>query len=75
MSKFMKLSRVEMKNVMGGVAQCTLTVSGPNYSNPQTIATSASNSSEANDRCVALIMDPGNGVYHCGYSCGGGNPS
>ena len=68
-----KLSRTEMKNIMAGSGGvCTITTSGPNYSNPQTRTIVFSNgnaSTGANNYCVNLIATSGNGVYHCGYSC------
>lgn len=93
MSKFMKLSRVEMKNVLGGLCMpgnpncgdggggsspCYLTVyNGPGYTNPQRLPTDATNSTDAEARCVALILEPGLGVYNCKFNCSGGtaNPS
>jgi hypothetical protein len=80
MKEFQKLSRAEMKNVTGGVHQggntaCTFVTSGPNYSNPSEPGmaimdgTGAEASANANAYCVTLISTPGNGIYHCSYSC------
>jgi hypothetical protein len=74
-----KLSRAEMKNVMGGKADttaCYITTYGANYSNPSepglilVDGSGATASAEANAYCVNLIATTGNGVYHCSYNCG-----
>ncbi|MGZ3763908.1 MAG: bacteriocin-like protein [Mucilaginibacter sp.] len=80
MNNLNKLSRTEMKNVTGGVAQggstqCWITTSGPNHSNPQTgwilvDGSGSGASSIANSYCVNLIATAGNGVNHCSYNCG-----
>lgn len=75
----MKLSRVEMKNVLGGdpvTTGCILTLYGPNYTPLGSGIQSGTNDpKEAEARCVNLIAQPGNGVYHCKYKCDGGAPA
>jgi len=70
-----KLTRVEMKNILGGVEAppdsgtnlCLITISGPNHSNPVSYTQFLDGS--ANTYCVNLIATAGNGINHCSYAC------